>query len=107
MKMDISRLSDDDLESMFTDSYTSVASLNKIESFECICKRELKNIFIEVTVIGLAGCPTSEEYMKKANKDLKSITISRESKGSLKFTIVPEKTMRLNTNDYMIVYKGE
>jgi len=110
MKLDISKLSDDDLQDMFAESYDSnVASLNGFDSYECICKRssDNSNVKMEVTIIGMAGSPTIDEYKKMKVKNSSSVVIQREGKGKLKFKYVPSETIALNTNDYLVVYKAE
>lgn len=109
-KLNITKLSDDDLQDMFTEAYEKkVASQNGFDSYECICKRGGNNpdIRMEVTVVGMAGSPTIDDYKKGKVKNSNSIIIEREGKGSLKFNLLPKETMGLNTNDYLVIYKAE
>jgi hypothetical protein len=108
-KMDISRMSDDDLQDMFTEVYGSkVASINNIDSFECICKRVpgAEGAEMEVLVVGMAGSPTMNDYKSNKVIDSSSVVIEREDRGILKFKLVPEKIVALNTNDYQVIYKS-
>ena len=108
--MNISKLSDDDLQDMFSESYEkNIASLNGFDSFECICKRGSNNpdVKIEVTVTGMAGSPTVDDYKNGKVKNSSALIISREGKGSLKFKLLPSETLALNSNDYLVVYKAE
>ena len=106
--MDVSRLSDDDIQDMFTEAYEKqVASANRFDSYECIVKRvnSNKDISMEVLVVGMAGSPTIEDYKSGKVKNASSITIGREGKGSLKFNLDAKSIISLNTNDYQVVYK--
>ena len=109
-KMDVSRMSDDDLQDMFSEVYDkTIASLNGFDSFECICKRggNTPDINMEVTVVGMAGSPTIDDYKSGKVKGCNSVVIQREDRGSLKFNLLPKETISLNTNDYLVVYKAE
>lgn len=109
-KLNVSKLSNDDLQDMFTEAYEkSVASANGFDSFECICKRgnASEDLKMEVTVTGMAGSPTVDDYKNGKVKNASVVTINREGKGSLRFKIVPSDTITLNTNDYLVVYKAE
>jgi len=107
-KVDISKLSDDDLQDMFTESYNNIASQNGFDSFECICKRTNQHdIKMEVTVIGMAGSPTIDDYKGGKVKNSNSLVINRDGKGILKFNLMPRETISLNTNDYMVIYRAE
>lgn len=111
-KLNISKLSDDDLQDMFSEAYEKkVASANGFDSYECICKRSnssnTNEVKMEVTVIGMAGSPTVDDYKSGKVKNSGSIVIEREGKGSLMFTLMPKEIMSMNTNDYLVVYKGE
>ena len=107
-KMNASRLSDDDIQDMFTESYEkNVASINSISSFECICKRDTSSgIKMEVTVYGMSGSPSLIDYKSGKVKNSGSVIISREGNGSLKFNAIPSEMLSLNTNDYLVVYKA-
>jgi len=108
MRMDVSKLSDDDLQDMFTESYGIIASENGFDSFECICKRtNINDVKMEVTVVGMAGSPTIDDYKSGKVKGANSLIIKRDGKGTLKFNILPKETISLNTNDYMVIYKAE
>lgn len=108
-RMNVDKVSDDDLQDMFTDAFEKeIASRNNIDSFECICKRggADSEIKMEVMVVGMAGSPTLSDYKDLKLKNTKTLTIEREGKGSLKFKLIPEQMIALNTNDYLAVYKA-
>jgi hypothetical protein len=108
-KMNISKLSDDDLQDMFSESFEkNIASQNGFDSYECICKRDNSNsdVKMEVLMVGMAGSPTIEDYKAGKVKNSASVVINREDKGSLNFKFVPSETMIMNTNDYVVVYKA-
>ena len=107
-RMDASKLSDDDLQDMFTDAYEkSIAGPNSISSFECICKRDTSSgIKMEVTIYGMSGSPSLNEYKAGKVKNSASLLMMREGKGGIKFVTMPTEMLSLNTNDYVIVYKA-
>ena len=113
-KMDVSKMSDEDIESLFYDVFEEkVASFNNITSFECKCVRDSKlsadnkSVGIEVMIAGLAGSPTPEDFKAKKVVEAKCITISRDGESTLAFVLKPEKTYTLNTNDYIVVYEAD
>ena len=64
-KADVERISDEEMETMFTDAYEEkIASLNNIGSYECSCKREsgTSDVKMEVMIVGMAGSPTPDDY---------------------------------------------
>jgi hypothetical protein len=87
-KMNIDKVSDEEMQDLFTESFESVGSENDIGEFECSCKR-------------VVGGKDDGIY------SLEVITISREDKGSLDFARNREDDYVLNTNDYVIAYKSE
>lgn len=108
-QLDISKLSDDDLQDRFTDVFEKrVGAYNDLDSFECILKRDSSNkdVAMEVTVIGMAGSPVMEDYKKMKVKNSDSIILDYGDRGSIKFVLIPEKIISLNTNDYVVVYKA-
>jgi hypothetical protein len=109
-KLNVSKLSDDDLQDMFTEAYEKkVAKENEFDSFECICKRSgpTSDVKMEVTVTGMAGSPTIDDYKNGKVKNSKEVVIEREGKGSLMFKLLPKETISLNTNDYLVIYQAE
>lgn len=108
-KMNIDKLSDEEMQDLFTDSFEKVGSLNDIGEFECTCKRTVggTTASMEVMVTGLAGSPTYEDAHDCGIADIDTIVISREDKGVLSFARDPQEDYVLNTNDYVIVYKSE
>lgn len=108
-KLDISKLSDDDLQDRFSEVFEKrVSAYNDLNSFECLIKRDSSNkdVVMEVTVIGMAGSPVMDDYknMKVKNSDV--IVLDYGDRGSLKFKLMPEKIVSLNTNDYVVAYKA-
>ena len=107
--MDVSKMSDDDIQDLFTETYEEqVAKENRFDSYECVVKRQNfnKNVCMEVTVIGMAGSPTIDEYKSGKVKNAKSVSITREGKGTMRFNLDPSSIVSLNTNDYLVVYKA-
>ena len=107
-KTDVERISDEEMEEMFVEAFeTQIASLNAIGSYECSCKRDSSNsdVKMEVMIIGLAGSPTLDDYKKGKVENAGTVLIKREEKDSLKFNLVTDEIISLNTNDYSVIYK--
>lgn len=108
-KMNIDKVSDEEMQDLFTDSFEKAGAMVDIGEFECTCKRTVggTTASMEVMVTGLAGSPTYEDAHAGDMEELASISISREDKGVLSFARDAEEDYVLNTNDYVIVYKSE
>lgn len=108
-KMNVKTVSDEEVQDLFEQAFRDqVGSYNSIDEFETKCLREIgKSIIkVEVTVQGMAGCPTAEDFKKGKVKKASTVTISREDKGSLKFNLVPQDTVYLNSTEYIVVYQS-
>lgn len=107
--MDITTVNDEALQDLFEAAFeVQVASYNNISEYEASIVRETasKNLTIEVTIYGLAGSPTPDNFKDVTLKNIDTVIIEREDKGSLRLNLVPKETISLNTNDYVIVYKS-
>jgi len=108
--LNISKLSNEDIETLFTDSYEEqVAKRGNITEFECKCAREKLNsseVKVEVLISGMAGSPTLDDYKNGKVANSGNVIISIEGKGSLKFKLDPKNITALNTNDYLAVYNA-
>ena len=109
-QINVITLSDEELTDLFSEAFEEqVASYNNIQQYECTCKRvpAQTDAKMEVMIVGLAGSPCVDQFKSMEGlKNVDSGVISREDKGSLKFTILPKETTSLNTNDYLIVYQS-
>jgi hypothetical protein len=108
-KMNIQTVSDEEVQDLFEAAFESqVGKLNDIDNFEVKCLREVgkDSLTVEVTVMGTAGCPTAEDFKKDKIKAARNVSISRADKGELKFTLVPAKTVYLNSTEYIVTYKS-
>jgi len=107
-KVDIARISDDELVDMFEPIFEEqIASRNGLSSYECSCKRDISTseVRVEVLVVGMAGSPTLDEYKNGDVTDSDTVVTNIEGKGTLKFKLVLKEITTLNTNDYVVVYK--
>jgi hypothetical protein len=108
-KVGINNLNDEEIENLFTDAYADqVGSRINVPEFDCKCAREVgdKNVKVEITVIGLAGTPTLDDYKNVKFKESTTVVISRDDIGSIKFKLIPSATVSLNTNDYVVTYQA-
>ena len=108
-RMDITKISDEKIEDIFAEAFEKqIASEHNISEFECKCKREVvdsQNATIEIMVTGLAGTPIAEDFKNTKLENINSVVVNDEDKGSIEFELIPEETIALNTNDYLVVYK--
>jgi len=107
-KMNVDKVSDEDMQDLFTNAFEDIGSMNNITEFECKCKRTVGNseIVMEVMIIGLAGSPTYEAIHSGELEDLDIISISRDEESKLDFERDADNDYILNTNDYVISYKS-
>jgi hypothetical protein len=108
-KMITKTVSDDEIQTMFEESFASqVGKFNGLEEFEVKCVRVVgkDTIKVEVTVQGLAGAPTAEDFKKGKIKNVNSVKITRDDKGSLEFQLLPKETIYLNSTEYIVVYQS-
>ena len=101
-------VSNDEIQGLFEEAFRDqVGSWNNIDEFEVNCQREInKDEFkVEVTVQGMAGCPTAEDFKKVKVKNAEKVTISRADKGTLEFRLLPKETVYLNSTEYIVVYQ--
>lgn len=107
--MNIQTVSDEEIQDLFEAAFEDqVAKFNDIDNFEAKCVREVgkDSITVEVTIMGTAGCPTAEDFKKMKVKDASCVTIERADKGELKLSIMPDKTLYLNSTEYIVIYKS-
>ena len=108
-KMVTKTVSDDEIQAMFEESFASqVGKFNGLDEFEVKCLRVIgKDIIkVEVTVQGMAGAPTAEDFKKSKIKEANTVKISRDDKGSLEFKLIPKETVYLNSTEYIVVYQS-
>lgn len=109
-KMDIERVSSEEIVSMFEEAFEEqVAKFNNIEAYGVTCDdRQIeKKVQVNVEISGHAGTPTIDEFRNGDITDSKHVIISRDDIGELKFNLLPEMTAYLSGNDYIIVYESE
>ena len=109
VKRSIKTLSDDELIGLFEESFKEqVATWNSIEEFEVACVRKVGSdvLRMEVTVQGLAGCPTADDFKKGKVTKANTVNLSRDDKGSISLTLLPKETVYKNSTEYIIVYQS-
>lgn len=108
-RMNVKSVSDDEVQEMFEETFrTQLGKYNSIDEIEVKSMRSLGKdvVRVEVTVQGMAGAPTAEDFKKGKVKNASPIKISREDKGYLSFEILPKETVYLNSTEYIIAYKS-
>jgi hypothetical protein len=108
-KTSITALNNEEIEELFSGAFAEqIGDRNNIQEFDCKCVREpgQSGAKVEVTIFGLAGSPTPEDFKKTKLEVFKKVVVSRENKESVKFVLVPKATTILNTNDYVVTYQS-
>lgn len=99
-------ISDDELLELFNEKFEEVAYANQIGDYESSCVRTVgsNSVKIEVTVFGMAGSPTMDEF-KNGLDGAKEISVSRYDKGDMTFKFTGE-AISLNATDYIVIYEA-
>lgn len=107
MKTD--RLSTEDIRDMFEEAFQEqVGKENNIDTFEVEAERGVDNrITVNVTISGMAGSPTLDDFKKGNIKNAKTVKIERYDVGEMVLTLQPSLTTFVNGMDYLVVYKSE
>jgi len=107
-KLDVTALNNEQVEDLFNVAYAEqVGNLNNISEFDCKCVREVEGskIKVEITVIGLAGSPTLDDYKEVRSEDFKKVVLNRDGAKAV-FKLLPKATVVLNSNDYVVTYQA-
>jgi len=105
-KIDLSKLGSDELNNLFTEAFNKQVGINTgINEFECNCIRQKDGVEVEVSIVGMAGTPTVDDFKSNKIKEACCIVVSNERDEVLQFYLIPKNSMILNSNDYMIVYR--
>ncbi len=87
-----------------------VAPFVGIDTFDVTCTKDLQNenAIINVQIYGTAGCPTVEDFKKNrmTTKEINNVTLERYDIGNISFELKPQKTVIVNSNDYLITYES-
>lgn len=106
MKTD--RLSTEDIRDMFEEAFLNQVGVeNNIDSFDVEAERGTDNtITVNVTVSGMAGSVTIDDFRNGKVKNADTVKIERYDVGEMTLKLVPSLTAFLNGMDYLIVYKS-
>ena len=108
-ELNIDKLGSERVETMFEEKFgEQIGKFGDISEFEAKCERvpNDKSVRMNVTVIGLAGCPTLEEYLNDKVEDIEEIIVGDEDYGFITFTLDRSECVILNPNDYVVVYRA-
>lgn len=107
--MDITKVSNERIQDLFTEEFEkNIAKMNDIDSFECVCVREANKTDqakMEVTIYGLAGSPTMDDWLKGNLENAEMVVVKDEWDKTIEFHLGEEDIYNLNINDYVVVYK--
>ena len=105
--MNVDKISDEIMQEMFEVAFENqVGVYNDLSEFEALIKRSAReeDILMEVTVTGMAGSPTIEDFKSGNVENAEEINIDN-ARGELKYVLQPEATVPLNSTDYIVTYK--
>lgn len=107
--MNVDKISDEVMQEMFETAFENqVGVYNNLSEFEALIKRSAReeDILMEVTVTGMAGSPTIEDFKSGEVENAERITID-DARGQIEYVLQAEKTIPLNSTDYIVTYKLE
>jgi len=105
--MNVDKISDEIMQEMFEVAFENqVGVYNNLSEFEAIVKRSAReeDILMEVTVTGMAGSPTMDDFKSGKVENAEQINID-DVRGQLTYRIMPENIVPLNSTDYIVTYK--
>jgi hypothetical protein len=104
----IDRLGADKIRDLFEESFEEqVGNRNNMGDAEANIINEGGNFSVELIITGMAGSPSCDDFKNAKVEGAESIVIQQEGYPEFKFGLDAEKTVRLNTNDYLVVYNYE
>jgi hypothetical protein len=108
-KMDIARVSSEDIQELYEKEFEKIAPFINIDSFDIVCNRDVQTgkANLTVTIYGTAGAPTIDQFKQDKIEQARRIVIERYDIGTLVFNLVPLQTVFLNSNDYQLTYISE
>jgi hypothetical protein len=103
-------IGDDKLRDMFEESFDE--QIGKFTSMGDCEAKILRNasdgeVSVEVLVTGMAGSPTVDQFKAGSIEETTSLKVELDGYETMQFTLAPEKTVGLNSNDFNIVYELE
>jgi len=106
--MDLSKVSNEEMADLFSSAFIEqVGSTIGIEEVEAECVRsvEKKDVKIELSVFGMAGSPSADDWKKNKLKNVSKVVVDVPRIGKVNFKLFPSETVNLDTNNYLVVYK--
>ena len=107
--LNFDKLGSEKVESMFEECFEEqIGRFNNIAEFEAKCERDTNDgsVKVNLTIIGLAGCPTMEDYLEGNVEDIEEIVVGDDDYGTMSFELSRDDCAILNPNDYVVVYKS-
>jgi hypothetical protein len=105
------KLSNEDVQTAFEESFVEqIGSLNSISEVEAACIRNVGSdqFKIELTVYGLAGTPTLEDFRNgKVQKANGLVLKELNGRDDISFRFSANGGFNLNTTDYVVEYNSE
>jgi len=105
--MNVDKISDEIMQEIFDVAFEAkVGSYNNLSEFESKIKRSAReeDILMEVTITGMAGSPTMEDFKAGKVENAEEIVVD-DVRGQLVYSLVSEDIIPLNATDYIVTYK--
>jgi len=106
MSRSIDSMGDDKLRDLFEESFEEqVCKFNNMSDGEVKVLHEDGELSIEVLLTGMAGSPSVSDFKEGSISEAEKVVVSYDGYDDLEFVNLPEKTVALNVNDYILVYE--
>lgn len=106
-KLDHHTMGDDELVALFETSFEEqIAKKCDIQEYNVAVSRSTASdkIAFEVTVSGMAGTPSIDDFKRGKVNGCETINLTRPDKGSIQLNLVKKEITFLSGNDYLLIY---
>ena len=102
----IKRAGFDKIRDMFEKSFDEqVGQPNGMGDCEAKIVGEKDNLHVEVSVTGMAGSPSIDDFKSGKVKGGDKVSINWDRDVNINFKLAPSKTASMSINDFVIVYE--
>jgi hypothetical protein len=104
-ELKIENLGADKIRDLFEEAFESqVGTHNNMGDAEAKVTNDGSEIRVELTVTGMAGSPSCDDFKNSNVEGAQTVTVSQDGYPEFAFELDAEETVLLNTNDYLVVY---
>jgi hypothetical protein len=104
-ELKIESLGADKIRDLFEEAFEDqVGKHNNMGDAEAKVVNEGGSISVELVVTGMAGSPSCDDFKQCNVEGAGSVVVRQEGYPEFAFSLDADKTVLLNTNDYLVVY---